>query len=90
MRLLKIALDLTQSPLTFPHQALALAKAKKTVQFFGKIIGVIVNYTPDRAVRFDLDGNPTKLLPKAWSPGQTTLMLGGRALSARQLEMLFG
>ena len=29
-----------------------------SVPAFGRPTGFIVNYTPDRAVRFDLDGNP--------------------------------
>ncbi len=89
-RWLKIPLDLTQPPLTFLYQALGQAKTKKAVPFFDKVIGVIINYTPDRAICFDLNGNPTKLLPKAWHPGRVKLMLGRRALTAWQIEMLFG
>ena len=46
--------------------------------FFGAVTGVIVNYAPDRAVRFDLDGTPIECLPRASCPGQTSFMLRGR------------
>src|SRR4029078_6912651 len=32
---------------------------------FGRPVGVIVNYTPDRAVRFDLSGQPIEVLDRA-------------------------
>jgi hypothetical protein len=33
-------------------------------------MGFIVNYTPDSAVRFDLDGNPVEHFDRAYIPGQ--------------------
>ena len=36
--------------------------------FFGAVTGVIVNYSPDRAVRFDLAGTPIECLPRAYCP----------------------
>jgi len=32
---------------------------------FGHPIGLIVNYTPDRAIRYDLDGKVLATLPRA-------------------------
>jgi hypothetical protein len=89
-RWLKIALDLTKQPVTFASQALVQAKLKKDTAYFGKIIGVIVNYSPDHAVRFDLDGHPIEVLPKAWRPGQIALTIGRRPVSEGQINALFG
>jgi hypothetical protein len=77
-RWLRIALDLTQPPLSYANQALVVARGTKEVPFFGAVTGVTVNYTPDRAVRFDLDGTPIECLPRAYSPGRTSFMLRGR------------
>ena len=57
-RWLRIALDTARPPLTFAEQALAEARRKAPTLFYGAITGAIVNYSPDRAVRFDLEGNP--------------------------------
>ena len=77
-RWLKIALDLTQPPLSYVNQALVVARRTREVPFFGAVTGVIVNYSPDRAVRFDLAGTPIECLPRAYCPGQTSFMLRGR------------
>ena len=77
-RWLKIALDLTQPPLSYANQALVVARRTREVPFFGAVTGVIVNYSPDRAVRFDLAGTPIECLPRAYSPGRTSFMLRGR------------
>jgi hypothetical protein len=37
---------------------------------FGKVTGFVINYTPDHAVRFDLEGNPVKTLDKAYWRGR--------------------
>ena len=80
-RWLKIRLDTSQSPVTYAAQALAVVQETPTVQFFGLTTGFIVNYTPDRAVRFDLEGRPMETLARAYRPGEVTLHLGGRAIS---------
>ena len=77
-RWLRIALDLTQPPLSYANQALVVARRTKEVPFFGAVTGVIVNYAPEQAVRFDLDGTPIECLPRAYSPGQTFFMLRSR------------
>ena len=64
-RWLKIAIDLTQPPLSYVNQALVAARRTREVPFFGAVTGVIVNYSPDRAVRFDLAGTPIECLPRA-------------------------
>ena len=55
------------------------------LQFFGATTGFIVNYTPDHAVRFDLEGRPTETLSRAYRPGEVTLYLGRRPFSPESL-----
>jgi hypothetical protein len=40
--------------------------------------GFVVNYTPDCAVTFGLDGRPRKTLDKAYRVGNCQLLLKGR------------
>src|SRR5262245_41795535 len=79
-RWLKIPLDISQSPVTYAEQALAVVRETPTVQFFGPTTGFVVNYTADHAVRFDLEGKPMETLARAYQPGEVTLHLGGRAI----------
>lgn len=40
---------------------------------FGRVTGFVINYTPDQAVRFNLDGNPVEKLDKAYIRGSTAM-----------------
>lgn len=64
-RWLKIPLDLSQPSLTYAKQALAIVRRTPFVQYFGRTTGFIVNYTPDHAVRFDLEGEPVESFPRS-------------------------
>jgi hypothetical protein len=59
---------------------------------FGRPVGVIVNYTPDRAVRFDLSGQPIEFLDRAHQIGDAQFFLKGmgRPLSRDELDAFFG
>lgn len=46
------------------------------IAFFGATTCFIVNYMPDRAVRFDLDGNPIEVFPRAYCPAHIELQIG--------------
>jgi hypothetical protein len=87
-RWLRIALDTTRPPLTFAVQALVAARREGTVLFYGAITGVMVNYSPDRAVCFDLEGNPVRIYDQAYSPREVTVSLGRRPLSSGEIELL--
>ena len=87
-RWLRIALDTTPPPLTFAVQALAAASREGTVLFYGAITGVMVNYSPDRAVCFDLEGNPVRIYDQAYSPREVTVSLGRRPLPPGEIELL--
>ena len=59
---------------------------------FGRPVGVILNYTPDRAVRFDLSGQPMEFLDRAHRIGDAQFFLKGmgRPLSRDELDAFFG
>jgi hypothetical protein len=85
-RFLIIPFDLSKPPLTFTQQAVTGLPEKREngrryVPFFGEALGFIVNYTPDQALRCDLDGQPLEVLPKAYRPGEVELSIGGRPVS---------
>jgi hypothetical protein len=89
-RWLRIILDLDQSSLTFARQAGAIASKTEGVPFFGKVTGFVVSYSPDKAVRFDLEGNPLEALPHAYSPGQASILHHGRQTDAAQYARIIG
>jgi hypothetical protein len=76
----KIRLDLSQLPVTFAGQAHAAVKKTPIVPFHGPTTGFIVNYTPDNAVRFDLEGIPVEQLSHAYRPGEVGVFIGKREL----------
>ena len=87
-KLLRIDLDATQGPVSFVRQV--LDRPPEWVPAFGKPIGFVINYSPDRAVRFDSNGQPIAILDKAVRPGTAVLRLGGRPIPAEALGTVFG
>jgi hypothetical protein len=88
-KLLRIDLDLSQGPVSFVRHV--LDRLSDQVPTFGKPIGFVINYSPDRAVRFDSNGRPIAILDKAIRPGTATLFpLGGRPIPTEALRVLFG
>ena len=53
---------------------------------FGRVTAFVVNYSPDRAVRFDLDGSSLEVLPRAVRPGRAWISVGGSAFPPEFLE----
>ena len=84
-RWLKISLDLDEPPETYAEQALSVVQRTPVVPFFGPTTGFVVNYTPDNAVRFDMEGRPVEIFAHAYRPGEVTLYLGNRELRLRIL-----
>ena len=84
-RWLKIPLDLSQPPVTYAVQAHDFVKKMPVVPFFGKTTGYIVNYTPDSALSFDLDGDPVEHFNRAYRPGQVEVFIGKQKLPASGL-----
>jgi hypothetical protein len=84
-RWLKIPLDLSQPPVTYALQAHEFVAKTPFVPYHGRTTGFIVNYTPDSAVRFDLDGSPVEHFKKAYIPGQVEVFIGKQKLPAKGL-----
>jgi hypothetical protein len=88
-KLLRIDLDATQGPASFVRQV--LDRLPEGVPTFGKPIGFVINYSADKAVRFDRNGQPIAILDKAIRPGTAVLLrLGGRPITAEALTLVFG
>ena len=93
--LLRIEFDLTAGPATFPRQALdglreKLARWHGYLPAYGRATGLIVNYSPDRAIQFDLSGNPVKVFDRAYRLGTAQLLIGGRPFSQAELAKSLG
>ena len=84
-RWLKVPLELSQPAVTYAVQADEFVAKTPFVPYHGRTTGFIVNYTPDSAVRFDLDGNPVEHFDRAYIPGQVEVFIGKHKLPARGL-----
>jgi hypothetical protein len=76
--------------ITYIKQALKAVRQRSPIRFYGRAIGVIVNFSPDSAVRFDLDGEAVDVLPRAYQIGQLTMSLGGRPIRKEALAAILG
>ncbi|MFD0935425.1 hypothetical protein ACFQ12_09545 [Methylobacterium trifolii] len=93
-----IPFDLSRPPITFVKQALnALTKQTtkradggRRVMFFGKALGIIINYTPDAALRCDLEGTPLEVLNKAYRISEVRLSFGGAPLTPAVVSRMLG
>lgn len=75
-RWLRIPLDLSQPPITFAPQALAVVGRSPSVPFFGATKGFLVNFTPDNVVEFDTNGAPVQTFERAYRPGEVEIFVG--------------
>jgi len=88
----RVDFDPDSSPVTYVDQALeGLQKKLKRwkgsrLPCFGRPTGIIVNYSPDQAVRFDLDGAPAEILDGAYRLGNASLSIRGRPFSSDELR----
>ncbi len=79
-------------PVTYVQQALDGLQQKLKrwghgqLPCFGKPVEIIINYTPDWAVRFDLDGKGIESFDAAYRLGEATLSISGRNVSAAELQ----
>ncbi|GJE44388.1 hypothetical protein [Methylobacterium soli] len=97
-RWLMIPFDLSRPPLTYvqqavdalPEKSMARTGGGRAVMFFGRALGLIINYTPDAALRCDLDGEPLEVLAKVYRPGEVSLSFGGPPLSPSVVSRVLG
>jgi hypothetical protein len=67
-----------------------IVRHRGNIPAFGRPTGFVVNYTPDHAVRFDLNGNAVETLERARRIGSVSYSLSGRPLSRGELDAIFG
>ncbi len=68
-------------PTSFRDQVLRVLP--EDVPLFGRPIGFIVNYTPDRAVEFDLHGSEARSYSGAFRPGRASFKVSDGWFDAR-------
>src|SRR5262249_40626851 len=96
--LLIIPFDLSQPIITFvgqavtglPGKAPVGANGRRYVRFFGEPLSLVINYSPHRALRCDLKGNPIEWLSAAYRVGQIDLTLVSRIRSHRTVAHVLG
>ena len=99
-RLRRVNFDLSESPTTYIQQALDGLRHKlqrwklqrwksDQIPTFGRPTGIIINYSPDYAVSFDLEGNAVVVLDRAYRLGEATFSIGKRPVSRGELDALF-
>ena len=72
-KILRLDFDLSQAPSTYLRQA--LEKMPSITPAFGRPIGVAINYTPDHAIKYDLDGRILETLSHAIPIGHASLSI---------------
>jgi hypothetical protein len=82
-RLLRVDFEPNARPVQFVRLALdgvkqRLAKWRGALPGYGRVTGIIVNYSPDFGVSFDLDGRPLETFDTAYRVGQVQLLFKGR------------
>jgi hypothetical protein len=93
-----IPLNHSQPPITFVQQVLSALPEKlrltlagsPCVPFFGRALGFIINYSPEKALRCSLTGQPLEVLAKAYRPGEIDLYLGTRRVPNSTAARLVG
>lgn len=101
-RILRIDFDLNADRSTFVHQALVGIRARVRrwnrdsipnmplgnyqLPAFGHVTGFVINYEPERAVRFDFDGAAREVLPRSYRIGEAWLRPMGSQFQAADLR----
>jgi hypothetical protein len=77
------------APLSYLGQTLKAARQRSPIMYFGNATGVIVNYSPDHAIRFDLDGTPLEVLSGAHRGGSLSFSIRGKTVPKEALAAIF-
>jgi hypothetical protein len=65
-------------------------RLRSPINYYGHATGVIVNYTPDHAIRFGLDGTPLEVLSEAHRGGSLSFSIRGKPVPKEVLAAIFG
>lgn len=90
-RLIRIEFASASAPVSYVAQALAEIKKRlaawksEVLPAFGRPTGLIINYTPDWSVEFDLDGRPLGAFDEARRPGTIQMSFGRRPITGQEL-----
>lgn len=79
-RILRLDFDPDQPIETWPFQI--VGRLPDRVPAFGSVTGFYLNYSPNRAVAFDREGNAIQQLPVAVRPGQAWMEYKGRDVTS--------
>jgi hypothetical protein len=93
-QLKRVDFEESSSPLTYIDQALEglrkkLERWKGQIPSFGKPTGIMINYSPNKAVQFDLEGQPAAVFDVAHRLGHASLSIRGREFSSEELSAVF-
>jgi hypothetical protein len=95
-RILRIDFKDGSAPISYVRQAIEGLEAKlrkggsSALPAFGLPQGVVVNYAYDKAVEFDVEGEPLRVFDEAVRTGVGTLLLAGRPITAKERRPLIG
>ena len=78
------SLDPDPRDLLVPYPA-ELMRWRGELPAFGRAAGIIINYSPDHAIRFDLEGNAVEHFDRAYRIGVAQFAIGGRVVSPGEL-----
>ena len=76
------------APDTFVEQS--LRRLPKAVMGLGATTGFVVNYTPDKVIRYDTEGRRVEELPEVVEAPCSGIVVGGKRVDSRTLAGLFG
>jgi hypothetical protein len=93
-RILRVNFHANAKPISFVKLALDGVKQKlaewncEALPGFGRLTGIVVNYSPDNSVRFDLNGTPQETFDEAYRVGQVELLIKGRPIPSGVLPQV--
>lgn len=95
-RILKIDFAESSVPISYLKQAIKEVANRlgrwnsPALPAFGRPQGLIINYTHDAAMEFDLEGQPLRTFDKAIQIGVSTFTLSNRPITQCELDLLIG
>jgi hypothetical protein len=78
---MKVPVDWSSPPISWPRQAVSYLRDKPITPFFGRLTGFAIQHTSTHFVKFDLYGHPLSIHTGTYSPGQPYLLVEGENLT---------